>query len=213
MFQCCHPPTTGATDQVGTRPVDGVADGRDTGRTSGQSPDFPVDGGRGSLRPKSEPGITSKAGGETSAGHRDRTCCGVRSLDANLRPFPLKTFNDPKGALDVRLWSGLGRNPLFERAMAVNECGFCRALVKWCGKDALLDLKGGMRPELTVPSDVQVTEGEEHISAIRLSGRGPIRHYTPCCRTPFVNVHPKRTFPYASVPARTLPHKSVIAAL
>lgn len=49
------------------------------------------------------------------------------------------------------------------------------------------------------PDSISITQGAEHLKAIRLGPRGPLRWYAACCGTPLANTLAKPTLPFAGM--------------
>ncbi|MEX0305048.1 MAG: DUF6151 family protein [Leisingera sp.] len=49
------------------------------------------------------------------------------------------------------------------------------------------------------PDSIAITQGAEHLKAIRLGPRGPLRWYASCCGTPFANTLAKPGLPFAGM--------------
>jgi len=59
----------------------------------------------------------------------------------------------------------------------------------------LLDRNGGTEVFQVAPSQITLTDGQEHLRAVRLSPRGLMRWYAGCCSTPVANtLGPKWAF-------------------
>ena len=76
-------------------------------------------------------------------------------------------------------------------------CTDCRAFARACGGDAL-DAAGGTELYQTTIGKVTLERGEEHLAAMRLSKRGPVRWYASCCDTALLNTMPSPAVPFAS---------------
>jgi hypothetical protein len=66
-------------------------------------------------------------------------------------------------------------------------CDDCQAFMHHLGRADLLDAQGGTDIVQIAPAGVSFSEGQDHISGIRLSPRGVYRWYAGCCRTPLGN--------------------------
>jgi hypothetical protein len=76
-------------------------------------------------------------------------------------------------------------------------CTDCRAFARFLGKAPdVLDEQGGTEIIQVAQSRLHFVQGEDCLSAVRLSDKGMIRWYTTCCGTPIGNtmVNPKASF-------------------
>lgn len=72
-------------------------------------------------------------------------------------------------------------------------CTDCRAFARFLGKGSeVLDAQGGTEIVQLAQPRLRFLRGEEHLAALRLSGKGIIRWYAACCRTPIGNTLPTR---------------------
>lgn len=69
-------------------------------------------------------------------------------------------------------------------------CRDCQAFARFLGQEAILDRHGGTEIVQTNASKVTLSEGMEHLAAIRLTNKGLLRYYAACCGTPLGNVPP-----------------------
>ena len=95
---------------------------------------------------------------------------------------------------DVRLKCGCGavRGVLHDVTPAtVNPiwcyCDDCQAFARAVGRPEVLDEHGGTLLVQASPAQLEITDGREHLAALRLTDRGMVRWYTTCCRTPIGN--------------------------
>lgn len=63
------------------------------------------------------------------------------------------------------------------------------------------------------PDSITITQGAEHLKAIRLGPRGPLRWYAACCGTPFANTLAKPTLPFAGMRADLFHDKSALGKI
>lgn len=63
------------------------------------------------------------------------------------------------------------------------------------------------------PDSITITSGAEHLRAIRLGPRGPLRWYTACCGTPFANTLAKPGLPFAGMRADLFQDKSALGKI
>ncbi|MGR3758952.1 DUF6151 family protein [Roseobacteraceae bacterium NS-SX3] len=63
------------------------------------------------------------------------------------------------------------------------------------------------------PDAIKITRGAEHLKAIRLGPRGPLRWYAACCGTPFANTLDKRFLPFAGMRADLFADKDKLGKL
>lgn len=76
-------------------------------------------------------------------------------------------------------------------------CADCRAFAHFLGKATdVLDQQGGTEIIQVAQPRLRFLQGEEHLSAVRLSEKGMIRWYAACCGTPIGNTmaDPKGSF-------------------
>ena len=77
-------------------------------------------------------------------------------------------------------------------------CRDCQAFLAHLERSDIADAAGGTDLFQTMPDRVQVVKGADHLAALRLSDKGPIRWYADCCDTPICNTGASRTVPLAS---------------
>ncbi len=79
-------------------------------------------------------------------------------------------------------------------------CDDCQAFAHYLGRaKEVLDASGGSDIFQTVPAKLQITEGAENLRCLRLSGKGMVRWFTGCCKTPVANGMPWQRAPFAGV--------------
>lgn len=83
-------------------------------------------------------------------------------------------------------------------------CRDCQAFLAHLGKQEIADGQGGTDLYQTMPDQVRITRGAEHLAALKLTDKGPIRWYTTCCKTPVCNTGARRAVPLASFPVHFL---------
>lgn len=66
-------------------------------------------------------------------------------------------------------------------------CKDCQAGAHALGAERLLNPQGGTDIVQTLPTRLEITEGAEHLSCLRLSPKGLLRWYASCCNTPMFN--------------------------
>lgn len=66
-------------------------------------------------------------------------------------------------------------------------CTDCRAFARFLGRADTLDGRGGTEIVQVAQSRLTFSKGLEHLSAVRLSGKGMMRWYASCCKTPLGN--------------------------
>lgn len=67
-------------------------------------------------------------------------------------------------------------------------CKDCQAYARFLGRqDEILDDHGGTDLIATLPAAVSFTTGLDKLACITLTGKGPLRWYATCCRTPVGN--------------------------
>ena len=77
-------------------------------------------------------------------------------------------------------------------------CRDCRAFARACGEDALDDA-GGLGLYQTTIGKVAITRGAEHLAAMRMTRRGPVRWYASCCDTALAVTMPSPAIPFSSL--------------
>ncbi len=82
-------------------------------------------------------------------------------------------------------------------------CKDCQTGARALGDEKSLMPRGGSDIYQTIPSNLELTKGQEHLACLRLSPRGLMRWYASCCDTPVFNTlgHTKLAFIGVSVPA------------
>lgn len=84
-------------------------------------------------------------------------------------------------------------------------CADCQAYGHFLGRPGDdLDERGGTNALLTVPSAIKVVRGAEQLAAVRMTGRGPMRWYAACCKTPIANTGLSHKAAFASLMAPSL---------
>ena len=67
-------------------------------------------------------------------------------------------------------------------------CRDCQAFARFLGRQSeTLDAQGGSEVIQVLPKDVTITQGADSLACLRLTGKGMIRWYAACCRTPIGN--------------------------
>jgi len=70
-------------------------------------------------------------------------------------------------------------------------CADCQAFARFLGRAGdVLDAQGGTGIVQLAQPRVVISQGKEHLAAVRLSGQGMIRWYAACCNTPLGNTLP-----------------------
>ena len=88
---------------------------------------------------------------------------------------------------------------------AICHCDDCQAFVHYLGRaDEVLDEHGGTEVFQVAPGKVEFTEGAEHLTCLRLTGKGPYRWYADCCRTPIANTPANWRISFAGLLGRCL---------
>ena len=78
-------------------------------------------------------------------------------------------------------------------------CADCQAFANHLGRGDWLNDAGGTDIFQTVPANVTITQGAEHLACLRLSPEGLMRWYAGCCKTPIANTLPGTGFPFSGV--------------
>lgn len=82
-------------------------------------------------------------------------------------------------------------------------CEDCQAFGHYLGApDEMLDERGGTELFQIQPRYLDILEGKEHIAAVRMSDRGPLRWYTACCNSPLGNSVPTRLVAFTGLIVR-----------
>lgn len=63
-------------------------------------------------------------------------------------------------------------------------CKDCQAGAYALGAEETLLPRGGTDIYQTIPANLEITKGQEHLSCLRLSPKGLMRWYAGCCETP-----------------------------
>jgi hypothetical protein len=66
-------------------------------------------------------------------------------------------------------------------------CDDCQAYARFLARQDVLDAHGGTEIFHLTPSQIAITEGEEHLRCLRLSPKGMLRWFAGCCNTPIGN--------------------------
>ena len=66
-------------------------------------------------------------------------------------------------------------------------CRDCQAYARWLDRPGVADAQGGTDIVAMNPAAVHITSGSEQIACMSLSGKGILRWYAGCCRTPLGN--------------------------
>lgn len=87
---------------------------------------------------------------------------------------------------------------------AVNRCVCyckdCQAFAYFLEQaEAVLDSTGGTEVIQTTPANVTFTQGQSKLACVRLHGKGLLRWYTSCCRTPIGNTLPNFHFAFVGL--------------
>ena len=87
---------------------------------------------------------------------------------------------------------------------AVCYCDDCQAFARWLGRQGIVDTHGGSDIVQVAQSQVSVSEGRDLLRSMRLSGKGMIRWYTDCCRSPAGNLMPSHRSPFVGIASASL---------
>lgn len=89
---------------------------------------------------------------------------------------------------------------------AVCYCRDCQSFARFLGReDDILDDKGGTEVVATLPRSVHITAGADQVACMSLSGKGLLRWYAACCRTPIGNTPRDRKVSYVGLVRACLP--------
>ena len=83
-------------------------------------------------------------------------------------------------------------------------CRDCQAYARWLDRPGVTDAQGGTDTVAMNPAAVHITSGSEQIACMSLSGKGILRWYAGCCRTPLGNTPRDAEIPYVGVVAMGL---------
>lgn len=84
-------------------------------------------------------------------------------------------------------------------------CQDCQAFARFLGPaDQVLDAQGGSDIVQLAPHRIKITQGASHLAVMRLSGKGMLRWYAACCRTPVGNTMTSRNMPFTGLLAQCL---------
>lgn len=78
-------------------------------------------------------------------------------------------------------------------------CKDCRAFARHLGQMEVLEPGGGSPLVQVMPARVEITEGQAHISCLKLAPRGLYRWYAACCNTPIANTVSTPKLPLAGL--------------
>ncbi|MGM9483092.1 DUF6151 family protein [Roseateles sp. NT4] len=67
------------------------------------------------------------------------------------------------------------------------HCADCQAFARHLGVPGTLDGQGGTDIVQVPASHLRFTQGQQHLACLRLTGKGMLRWYAGCCRTPIGN--------------------------
>lgn len=76
------------------------------------------------------------------------------------------------------------------------HCNSCRAFARVLGRDDILGPADGTDIIQFRCDRLSITQGKEHVAALRLSPNGLARWYTACCNTPLGNTGPGPRYPF-----------------
>ncbi|MEJ6391397.1 DUF6151 family protein [Gymnodinialimonas ulvae] len=89
------------------------------------------------------------------------------------------------------------------------HCRDCRAFQVAVGRDDP-GATNGVHIVQIAPAGMEVTQGAEHLAALRLSPRGPLRFYAACCGSPVATTPSKLALPFAGVLAEMIEDQSAL---
>ncbi len=89
------------------------------------------------------------------------------------------------------------------------HCRDCRAFQVAVGRDDP-GASDGVRILQIGPAGLEITEGSEHLAALRLSPRGPLRFYAACCGTPIATTPSKLSLPFAGLIAEIIEDQNAL---
>lgn len=77
-------------------------------------------------------------------------------------------------------------------------CDDCQAFLHFLKRDDLLDAYGGT--DIVQVAQAQVILPPHKLASVRLSEKGTLRWYVPCCNTPAGNMAPAHWSPFVGIP-------------
>lgn len=89
-------------------------------------------------------------------------------------------------------------------------CSDCQAYARFLGRPAIIDADGGTDIVAMNPSAVHITSGHQHIACMSFSGKGLLRWYADCCRTPLGNTSRDAMVSYVGMLAYNLATPSAV---
>ena len=79
-------------------------------------------------------------------------------------------------------------------------CEDCQAFARYLdGEQTILNQNGGTEITQVSAGSLVISQGQDHLVAIRLSPSGPWRWYTSCCKTPVANTVEGSRLPFAGM--------------
>ena len=87
-------------------------------------------------------------------------------------------------------------------------CDDCQAFARFLGREDVLDAHGGTDIFQLFPSQLRISTGTDQLRCVRLSGKGMLRWYADCCRTPIANTMALPRLPFAGVIHSFMDHAS-----
>ncbi|MCB1390487.1 MAG: hypothetical protein KDK12_15300 [Rhodobacteraceae bacterium] len=83
---------------------------------------------------------------------------------------------------------------------AVCYCSDCQTYARHLGRAGdFLDPHGGTEVFQTLPYNLVIDRGAEHLAMLRLGPKGLFRWYAGCCNTPIANTLPKPALPFVGL--------------
>ena len=89
------------------------------------------------------------------------------------------------------------------------HCRDCRAFQVALGRDDP-GAAEGVRVLQIGPAGMEITQGVEHLAALRLSPRGPLRFYASCCNTPIATTPSRLSLPFAGLLAEVVEDQNAL---
>lgn len=88
-------------------------------------------------------------------------------------------------------------------------CTDCQAFVFYLDReDDVLDAWGGSELFQILPEKFEITKGHDKLAAVTVTGRGVMRWYASCCKTPLVNTAVSAKVPFLGSFLRSFPADS-----
>ncbi|NNL19649.1 MAG: hypothetical protein HKP37_12995 [Boseongicola sp.] len=87
-------------------------------------------------------------------------------------------------------------------------CSSCQRFANDFGAGDTLEHGGGADLYQTAPEAVSIIKGEDKLSWVKYTAKGPNRWYTTCCETPMANSLSTRNIPFATILSHNIDDQS-----